>query len=159
MNELDIFLRILKKEGYPNNNFQALADVVGYDTENFLPDLKKKLGQKGVNYFCAKTIDKLQGKNGTKINLWSYGEYVVFKLRDVYYDEDEMELDVIVTLDILDSRISVFEDGVEALKPYDEIYQNADMGEMGDVSDLYDSILTEISDYVNERCGFGIGEI
>ncbi len=59
MTDVNIFLRVIQKEGYPNPNLHSIARMVDYDLENFLVDLKEKIGEDGVKDFCDKAIEKI----------------------------------------------------------------------------------------------------
>ena len=84
-NNLKIFLKALTKTGYPNPNVHSVAKLVGYDLDNFLPDLEKELGEEGVVDFCKKGLDKLQGQEGIRVELEGpYGEFVYVKIKPKY---------------------------------------------------------------------------
>ena len=62
MSSLKLFLKTLEKEGYPNPSVQSIAQMVGYNLDDFLIDLKIEVGDKGVVDFCDKAIEKLSGE-------------------------------------------------------------------------------------------------
>jgi hypothetical protein len=45
MSNLKIFLKTLKKVGYPNPDTSSIAKMIGYNLEEFLPDLVAELGE------------------------------------------------------------------------------------------------------------------
>lgn len=156
MSDLKFFLKVLQVEGYPNPNIQSIATMVGYDLDNFLMDLKEELGQEGVDSFCQKAINKLSGNDGIYIDLDS-GEYIVFKLFVIGFDEDETENDVMVKHKVVDSKLlTTDDDGDETYKTLEQIEDEAGMGDWGDLDELKDHMRMRLYNYVHSRCGFGI---
>jgi hypothetical protein len=45
MSDLKIFLKTLSKVGYPNPDTASIAKMIGYNLEEFLPDLVAELGE------------------------------------------------------------------------------------------------------------------
>ena len=45
MNDLKRILEVLKKFGYPSNDFKTLCTMTGYDSNNFLTNLMENLGE------------------------------------------------------------------------------------------------------------------
>jgi len=63
------FLKILTKFGYPNPSILAIANSVDYNLDYFLLDLKKEMGENGVVDFCDRSIEKLTGEKGLRIDM------------------------------------------------------------------------------------------
>ena len=158
MSDLKVFLKVLKSEGYPNPEIQSIAKMVGYDIDNFLLDLKNELGEDGVLKFCDNAIDKLSGKTGMKVDLETDGqEYVVVNVYPLFYDEDESENDIIVRIEIIDSKIfTQDEDGYDIYKTLPQIEDEIGMGEWADYDEMMDHVKMKIYNYISSRCGFGI---
>ena len=158
MTTVNTFLKVIKKMGYPNPNIQTIADASDYNLQEFLFDLKKEIGEDGVLDFCNKAIEKLSGKNGIMVNLETDGqEYVVVEVKPEFYDEDESENDIIVTLTILDSKI-ITSDGIgrDVYKTLPEIQDDLGLGDWGDYDEMMDHIKMKVYNYIFSRCGFGI---
>jgi len=64
MSEVNYFLKVLSKEGYPNPDLKSIAVLMGYNNDDFLLDLKEEIGEEGVLDFCNKAIEKLTGDKG-----------------------------------------------------------------------------------------------
>ncbi len=88
MTDVNIFLRVIQKEGYPNPNLHSIARMVDYNLDDFLFDLKGEIGEDGVKDFCDKAIEKISGEDGIKIELDS-DEFVYLHVYPLFYDEDE----------------------------------------------------------------------
>ena len=155
-NNLKIFLKAIHKVGYPNPSVQSIANVVGYNLENFLPDLKNELGQDGVDKFCKNAIEKLSGGKGIKLNFGA-DEYVVAEIEVIGYDEDESDQDVIVNLQYIDSKILFMnEDGFDEYVKIEDILDSVDFGDWGDYDEMMDHIKEGLYNVIYMNCGFGI---
>lgn len=159
MSEVTTFLKILKKEGYPNPNIQSIAKMIGYNSDYFLLDLKKEIGEQGVTDFCEKAIEKLTGKEGLRVDLDGPNgdEYVYIHIYPIFYDEDESENDIISNHGWGDSHLlGTNEDGVEQYMTIQELIDNTGMGEWSELDELLDHIKTKAYNKVYDNCGFGI---
>lgn len=160
MSEVNYFLKVLSKEGYPNPDLLSIALMMGYNNDDFLLDLKEEIGEKGVIDFCNKAIEKLTGKEGLRVDLNGPNgdEYCYVHIYPIYYDEDESENDVISKLSWGDSKIlsSDSETGEEKYMTIQQIIDETDMGGWGDLDELLDDIKTKAYNKVFENCGFGI---
>jgi formylmethanofuran dehydrogenase subunit D len=157
---VNYFLKILAKEGYPNSSIQSIAKAMGYNIDEFLYDLKKEIGEDGVLDFCNKTIEKLGGKEGIKVDLEGSdgNEYCYIKIYPIHYDEDESENDVISESRWGNSRIlsTDSETGEETFKTIEQIIDETDMGGWSELDELIDHIKNEAYKIVFRNCGFGI---
>ena len=152
------FLKILEKVGYPNPKIVSISDMVDYDLDNFLFDLKNEIGEEGVVDFCDKAIEKLSDGKAIKVDLETDGqEYVVVNVFPLYYDEDEAENDVISRVEFVDSKIlSVDEDGKDVYKTIQEIQDDVSIGDWAEYDEMMDHIKMKVYNYIFSRCGFGI---
>lgn len=158
-NNLKIFLKALTKTGYPNPNVHSVAKLVGYDLDNFLPDLEKELGEEGVVDFCKKGLDKLQGQEGIRVELEGpYDEFVYVKIKPKYYDERESQYDIISDSEWGESKILWYDSNGEneEFKSIEDVIDDVDMGDWGDLDELIDSIKNKAYNIVRQNCGFGI---
>lgn len=153
------FLKVLEKEGYPNPDLLSIVNVLGYDLDDFLPDLEKEIGNKGVLDFCKKAIVKLTGKKGLRIDLPGPNddEFVYLHLYPVDYDPDESENDIVCNHGWGESKIiSKVSDGSEIYSTIQEIIENSDFSDWTDLDDLIEQIRTLAYNEVFNNCGFGI---
>ena len=158
MSDIKSFLKVCKRYGYPNPKLQTIANMVGYDLDNFLLDLETEIGNAGVLDFCEKAISKLQGEDGMRVNLETDGqEYVVVKIQVNNYDEEESENDVLASYKIIESKILTTDvNGNETYKTIEQINDELDMGEWSEYDEMIDHITMKIYNYVFSRCGFGL---
>lgn len=159
MSEVNLFLRVMKSEGYPNPNIQSIANMVGYDLENFLYDLKQEIGDDGVLDFCTKAINKLQGEDGIRVDLSGPGdEFCYIHIKPMFFDEDETVNDVVSRSSWGESRIlsTDMETGEETYKTIQEIIDETDMGGWSELDELLDHIKAKAYKIVIRNCGFGI---
>ena len=156
MTNLDIFLKLLIREGYPNENLSSISKVVGYNVDNLLEDINNQHGHEAVMKFISKGFEKMMGPDLTlTLDLVPYGYYdgsfVKFHIMRFNYQPDDYDHSVVVHGAIIDSRICHPDTTCETLE---EIYDNADMGEWGDVDDLKEEILNSISHKIHESLGY-----
>ena len=156
MTSLDIFLKLLLREGYPNENLESLSKFVGYDLDDFLADMENQHGHDAVMKFVSKGLEKMMGDNLIyTLDLVPYGyydgTYLKFQIFRFNYQSNDYKDGIIVHGDIIDSQICHPDNKCESL---DEIYDNADMGEWGDVEDLKEELLNSLSHKIHESLGY-----
>ena len=159
MTNVDYFLSVLKKESYPNPDVLTISKLINYDIENFLKDLDEKIGEEGVVDFCKKTIEKLTGEKGLRVNLSEPNddEYVYIHIYPKYYDEDESENSIISSHGWGQSRVlSTNEDGDVEYMTIQEVIDNTDMGGWSELAGLLDHIKDKANNIVFKNCGFYI---
>ena len=157
MSELKSFLRVLKNYGYPNPKMRRLADMAGYNLDNFLLDLKQEIGREGVKEFCEKAITKISGKQGIKVDL-GLGEFCFIHVYPIYYDEIESEYCIFSNAKWGDSKILFVDDeGRNSYTTIEKIIDDVGIGEWGDLDELIDGIKSHADEYVYNNCGFCIG--
>ena len=156
MTDVNIFLRVIQKEGYPNPNLHSIARMVDYNLENFLVDLKEEIGEDGVKDFCDKAIEKISAEDGIKIEL-DPDEFVYLHVYPLFYDEDESENDVVSNYEWGKSRLlSSDEDGKEYYTTIEQIIDDTDMGGWSELDELLDHIKMKAYNHINQLCGFGV---
>ena len=159
MTNLDYFLKVLKREGYPNPDIQSIAKMVGFNLDDFLISLKQEIGEKGVVDFCDKAIKKLSGSDGLRVELEgpNRDEYVYLHINPIDYDETENEYDVVCNFSWGESKIlSVNEDGQEEYMTIQDVIDQTDMGGWSDLDELLDGIRFLASQKIYKNCGFGV---
>lgn len=159
MSDLKTFLKVLSKVGYPNPNVDSIAQMVSYNLEEFLPDLVAEIGEDGANDFVEKALDKLSdGTKEIKINInESDDEYAYVKFYTTRVDLDNDDTTVLTDWGWGDTRVlSQDEEGNETYVTMQQLYDNAGLGEMGELEDYWDNVKEDCSKLVYQNCGFGI---
>lgn len=159
MSDIKSFLKVCKSYGYPNPKLETLANMAGYDLDNFLLDLQEEIGQKGVLDFCEKAIVKLTGDKGLRVDLSGpkMDEYVYIHIYPIYYDEDESTTDIISNSAWGESNlITKNDEGMVEYRTVEEIIDDSDMGSWSEVDDFIEELKGRASRMVFENCGFGI---
>ena len=59
MSNLNTFLRVMNKMGYPNPSTKSIANSIDYDLDNLLPDLVGEVGEERADEFTEKALSKL----------------------------------------------------------------------------------------------------
>jgi hypothetical protein len=67
MSELNRFLKVLNKVGYPNPDVHSIAKMIDYNLEEFLPDLVAEIGEEKADEFTEKAIKKMSTPRGIRI--------------------------------------------------------------------------------------------
>ncbi len=159
MSDIKSFLKVCKRYGYPNPKLQTLANMVGYDLDNLLLDLENEIGNAGVLDFCKKTIVKLTGEKGLRVDVSNpeNDEYVYIHIYPVFYDKEESENDIISNSAWGESSLlTKNEEGKEEFKTVEEIIDDSDMGSWSEVDDFIEELKGRANRMVFENCGFGI---
>lgn len=159
MSDIKSFLKICKTFGYPNPKLSSLADMADYNLGNFLLDLKRELGEKGVADFCGKAIEKLVGDEGVRVDLGEQrSEYCYIKIYPIKYDEDESKNDVISKSSWGKSEIVDIDPdtGESHYVTIQTVINNTYMGSWSELDELLDHIYGEAYNIVFRNCGFGI---
>jgi hypothetical protein len=157
MSNLNTFLRVMNKMGYPNPNTESIARSMDYDLDNFLPDLVDEVGEERADEFTEKSLEKLsENGKGIRIPLGD-DKYVYLQIYQSRLDLEETETQVLINWSWGDSKLTgVDEDGNEYDATLQELYDNIGMGEWGDWDEMIDNIKNECYDYIRDNCGFGI---
>jgi hypothetical protein len=157
MSELNRFLRVMNKMGYPSPDTISIARSMDYDLDNFLPDLVEEVGEERADEFTEKALEKLsENGKGIRIPLGD-NKYIYLQIHQSRLDLEETETQVLIDWSWSDSKLTgVDEDGNEYDATLGELYDNIGMGEWGDWDEMIDNIKNECYDYVRDNCGFGI---
>jgi hypothetical protein len=159
MNDLNRFLKVMSKMGYPNPNTLSIARSMDYDLDNFLPDLIKEVGKIKADEFTDRALSKLNkdGK-GIRVPLDSENHnYIYLEIHQSRIDLNEAGDAVLIDWSWGDNRLTgVDENGEEYDSTMDEIYDNIGMGEWGEFDEMIDTIRDMCYDFIQENCGFGI---
>jgi hypothetical protein len=159
MSNLNTFLRVMNKMGYPNPSTKSIANSIDYDLDNFLPDLVGEVGEERADEFTEKALSKLtEDGKGIRVPLDDENHnYIYLEIHQSRINLDETEDAVLIDWSWGDNVLTgVDENGEEYDTNMDEIYNNMGMGEWGEFDEMLDNIRDECYDYIRNNCGFGI---
>lgn len=159
MSNLNTFLRVMNKMGYPNPSTKSIANSIDYDLDNFLPDLVGEVGEERADEFTEKALSKLtEDGKGIRVPLDDENHnYIYLEIHQSRINLDETEDAVLIDWSWGDNVLTgVDENGEEYDSNMDEIYENIGMGEWGEFDEMLDNIRDECYDYIKNNCGFGI---
>jgi hypothetical protein len=159
MSDLKIFLKTLKKVGYPNPDTASIAKMIGYNLEDFLPDLFDEIGEDKADEFIENALDKISTPEGIRINnLYDDpNQYAYIHLHNPRLDLDNDETTVLCDWSWGETQIlHQDEDGNETYKTISEISEDLGMGDWAEFDELVDSIKEDCNQLVFNNCGFGI---
>jgi hypothetical protein len=158
MSDLNRFLKVLNKVGYPNPDVQSIAKMVDYNLEEFLPDLVSEIGQEKADEFTEKALKKISTPEGIKIqDLDDPQQYAYIKLHNPRLDLDNDETTVLCDWTWGDTNIFFRDDdGNESYRTIQEIADEVGMGDWADFDTMVDDIREDCNKLVYQNCGFGI---
>lgn len=155
MSDFKTFMKTLSKTGYPNPNIVSIAEFVGYNIEDFLPDMMWLEGYEKTEKFLSNTLNKILDKNGVMrvdISDLAYGpSYVDIKMIYKGYDPEISEESILIKDAFVDSKI-INQQGEETT--LEEMYEDVGLGEMGEWDDFIGSIREEINNQFFNQSGF-----
>jgi hypothetical protein len=158
MSNLKTFLKVAQKMGYPNPspNSLVIANSIDYTLNNLLQDLMMEVGEEKTNEFVNKTFSSLGAtySPGIKIDLSDrVGEtgsyiYLIINGYDFVEGDDEFK-EVWIHYTWGDSHL--IHDG--EVKTIDDIYDEVDLGTMGEYGDFIDDIQYECISQIFKKTG------
>jgi hypothetical protein len=161
MSDLKTFLKVAQKLGYPDPspNSLVIANSINYNLNNFIEDLILEVGQERANEFVNKTFSSLCAtySPGIKIDLSDMvGEtgsyiYLIINGFDFVEGDDEFK-EVWIHYTWGDSHL--IHDG--EVKTLDDIYDEVDLGTMGEYDELMDDIQYACHKDIFNKTGFRI---
>lgn len=159
MSELNRFLKVMNKMGYPNPNTKSIARSMDYDLDNFLIDLVIEVGEERANEFTENALEKLS-ENGKGIRVPldnNNNNYIYLQIYQSRIDLDETDNALLIDWGWGENKLTgVDENGDEYDSTIDELYDNIGMGEWGEWDEMIENIQNECYDYIVNNCGFGI---
>jgi len=158
MSELNRFLKVLNKVGYPNPSIHSIAKMIDYNLEEFLPDLVSEIGEKKADEFTEKALNKMSTPKGIRIQGKDNSqEYAYIIIHNPRLDLENDETTVLCDWEWGDTNILYQDDdGNETYKTIEEVGEDLGMGDWSDYDDLVDGIKNDCNDIVFSNCGFGI---
>lgn len=160
MSNLNTFLKVLQKVGYPNPDLLSISRMAGYDLNKLLPDLVDEIGEEGANNFTKKALEKLSdGDKGIKviINDGEWDEYAYIKIYKTTVDLDNDEYTVLCDWDWGDSKVLTSdENDNEVYTSMDKLLDVLGMGEWAEYEELSNHIKSLCNQLLYQHCGFGI---
>jgi hypothetical protein len=161
MSNLKTFLKVAQKLGYPNPspNSLVIANSIDYTLNNLLQYLIMEVGEERANEFVNKTFSSLGTtySPGIKIDLSDrVGEtgsyiYLIINGFDFVEGDDEFK-EVWIHYTWGDSHL--IHDG--EVKTLDDIYDEVDLGTMGEYDELMDDIQYACHKDIFNKTGFRI---
>lgn len=157
MSELKKFLKVMSKLGYPNPNTESIARSMGYDLDEFLPELVEEVGKERAEEFTENALSKLsEDGKGIRISL-NDNNYIYLQIYQSRIDLDETETQVLIDWGWGENKLTgVDENGDEYDSTMGEIYDNIGMGDWGEWDEMVDNIKSECYDHIRDNCGFGV---
>ena len=158
MSDLNIFLKALKKVGYPNPDVVSIAKMMDYNLEEFLPDLVAEVGEEKADQFAEKSLNKITPKEGIRVNLYDDpNQYAYIHIHNPRLDLENDETTVLCDWSWGETQIlHQDEDGHETYKTIDEISEDLGMGDWAEYDELVDGIKDDCNKIVYNNCGFGV---
>jgi hypothetical protein len=154
MSELQIFLKILSKVGYPTHELLTVAKMVDYNLDNFIPDLVDEIGKDGAESFVREAISKLSTEEGIRVDLaGDYDEYIYVIVWKTWIDADGVEVHVDTSWG-KSKLLTVDENRKDSYKTIQAISDEVGMGEWADYDDMIDSIKDQFKTLIFNNCGF-----
>jgi hypothetical protein len=98
MNDLNRFLKVMTKMGYPNPNTESIARSMDYDLDDFIPNLVEEFGEEGADEFTERALGKLsESGKGIRVPLDDDNDnYIYLYIHQSRIDLDETETQVLV---------------------------------------------------------------
>ena len=158
MSELNRFLKVLNKVGYPNPSIHSIAKMIDYNLEEFLPDLVAEIGEEKADEFTEKALNKMSTSKGIRIkDKDDSKEYAYIIIHNPRLDLDNDETTVLCDWSWGETKIlHQDDDGTETYKTIQEIGEDIGMGDWADYDEFVDNIKEECNQLVFNNCGFGI---
>ena len=158
MSNLKTFLKVLKKVGYPNPDVQSIAKMIGYNIEEFLPDLVAEIGEEKADEFTENALNKMSTSDGIRVQDKDDPEqYAYIILHNPRLDLDNDETTVLCDWSWGDTNIFFKDDdGNDSYKTIQEIGEDIGMGDWADYDEMVDDIKEDCNKLVFNSCGFGI---
>ena len=142
MSNLKTFLKVLKKVGYPNPDIQSIAKMIGYNIEEFLPDLVAEIGEEKADEFTENALNKMSTPEGIRVQDKDDPEqYAYIKLHNPRLDLENDETTVLCDWSWGDTNIFFKDDdGNDSYKTIQEIGEDIGMGDWADYDEMVDEI-------------------
>ena len=158
MSNLKTFLKVLKKVGYPNPDIQSIAKMIGYDIQEFLPDLVAESGEEKADEFTENALNKMSTSDGIRVqDKDDPKQYAYIILHNPRLDLDNDETTVLCDWSWGDTNIFFKDDdGNDSYKTIQEIGEDIGMGDWADYDEMVDEIKEDCNRLVFNDCGFGI---
>jgi len=154
-------LKLLNSINYPNQteNLLSVFRYIDYTPYLFNENLLESLGVIGVTDFVGKTFSKMgaMSKPGFKVDLDDVGEdgsyiYLIIDSYEIIQDDEDGHLPFEVWINYSWGDNQLIHDGTPLT--LDEIYDEIDLGTMGEYDEFVDSIMDEVIYSVYNQTGF-----
>lgn len=161
MSQLNTFLKVLRKVGYPNPSLVTYAKAVEYDLDMLFDNLIDEVGYDKANDFVWNALQSLsEGDRGIKVNLDDVnatGAYAYVIISQSRIDLEESDNSTLVSWSWGDSKIAnVDDEGNDVWKTIEDTWEDIDMGDWGDFENFIDEIKEKLNNEIYKNCGFFI---
>ena len=158
MSELNRFLKVLNKVGYPNPDVRSIAKMIDYNLEEFLPDLVAEIGEEKADEFTQKALNKMSTSDGIRIQDKDDPEqYAYIKIYNPRLDLENDETTVLCDWSWGHTNLYSQDDDVGGTyKTIEDIGEDVGMGNWADYDEMVDDIREDCNKLVFSNCGFGI---
>ena len=161
MSNLKLFLKALQRSGYPNSktNVSTIATAVDYDFWLFLTDLLHELGSKKTKDFVGKTFSTLglTHSPGMKIDftdsIGEPGSYIYLIINSFTFNEGDEDYDEVWVSYTWGDSLLIDDEGEKTLE---DIWDDVDMGTMGEFEDFVDEIKYTCREEIFKKTGLVI---
>jgi len=158
MSNLKTFLKVAQKLGYPNPspNSLVIANSINYNLNSFIEDLILEVGQERANEFVNKTFSSLGAtySPGIKIDLsdrvGETGSYIYLIINGFDFAEGDGEFEEVWIHYTWGDAMLIYDDEEKTLE---DIYDEVDLGTMGEYDELIDDIQYECIQEIFKKTG------
>jgi hypothetical protein len=158
MSDLKTFLKVAQKLGYPDPspNSLVIANSISYNLNNFIEDLISEVGQERANEFVDKTFSSLGAtySPGIKIDLsdrlGETGSYIYLIINGFDFAEGDGEFEEVWIHYTWGDAMLIYDDEEKTLE---DIYDDVDLGTMGEYDELMDDIQYECIQEIFKKTG------
>ena len=150
MSDLNVLLKLLKKEGYPGPNTLDYMKFLRYDPDDFISDLLYEIGEDKTIKFAKNCLESFYVDGSYRVDLSNHfekGSWCDVDITNIRIVNNE----VVADFNLGDKSHIVLSHEVTDL---DKIYLELDMGDMNDFEDLIDHIRHYAAEKIYKYCGF-----
>ena len=161
ISDVNRFLKVLQKIGYPNPSIPLYAKLSGYDLDKLFDDLIDEIGYEKADNFVWNALQSLSdGDKGIRIDLNTVnanGAYAYLIISQARIDLEESDNSAMISWSWGESRIATAdEEGNDVWTTIEDIWEDIDMGELDDFENFINEIKETSSLKVYQNCGFNI---
>jgi len=161
ISNLNTFLKVLQKVGYPNSSVTTYSKLADYNLDNLFSELIDEVGHEKADEFVWNAIQAISNDGkGIRVNLDKInasGAYAYLIVHQSRIDLEENENSALVSWSWGENKIAnVDEDGNDDWTTIEKMWEEVDMGDWGDFDDFIDEIKDGVIEVVYQNCGFSL---